>query len=390
VTLLVVDDNLQSRSAMLELVTAWGARAEVAGGLGAAAPEFLLCAVKTGGEDGGIGLRMLRHVSEPVSPSLLLEAPTEACSSLGLVEEQRLSQGETPVPASSRHALPAVTWSIVPRILLVEDNLMNQKVAQYNLRELGCLVDTARNGREAVEMAGRFDYDLIFMDCLMPEVDGFEATAQIRAQDGERRHVPIVAMTANAMLGDRERCLAAGMDDYASKPVSADTLARVMAAFFAEDQTVSESPSFHEETPEGAPEETPEEQSRELRPAGEVLRHLYPGNPGLVADLAALFLEEGALHLAGLEQALTQGDACGVAFSAHTLKGMAGNLRLSGLAEAFSDLERMGRSGRLEGAVSRWAQARSAYEAVKVELEEFLDRSADRDDGPGESARLAA
>jgi signal transduction histidine kinase/CheY-like chemotaxis protein len=105
------------------------------------------------------------------------------------------------------------------RVLIVEDNAVNKVIAARLLEKLGCRVDVAANGRKAVEMVGLQAYDAIFMDCQMPEMDGFEATQEIRRREGSSVHRPIIAMTANAMQGDRERCLDAGMDDYISKPI---------------------------------------------------------------------------------------------------------------------------------------------------------------------------
>jgi CheY-like chemotaxis protein len=113
-------------------------------------------------------------------------------------------------------------------VLLVEDNVLNRRVAARMLEKLGCHVDVARTGREAVGLAVTGAYDLVFMDCLMPEMDGFEATAAIRQAEGTGPHVPIVAMTALAAETDRERCLGAGMDAYVLKPVTADALERIL------------------------------------------------------------------------------------------------------------------------------------------------------------------
>ena len=105
-------------------------------------------------------------------------------------------------------------------VLLAEDNLVNRNLATMQLTKLGFTVKTVENGQEAVEMALRDNYALIFMDCQMPVMDGFEATRTIRkAESTLGRHIPIVAMTANAMEGDRDKCISAGMDDYISKPV---------------------------------------------------------------------------------------------------------------------------------------------------------------------------
>lgn len=133
------------------------------------------------------------------------------------------------LPVATRAETGAIDANIVPgeaaqpmfhaRVLVVDDNAVNQTVAVRLLEKLGCRVDVAANGREAIEMVGLLPYDVIFMDCQMPEMDGFEATREIRKHEGLRAHRPIIAMTANVMPGDRERCLEAGMDDYISKPM---------------------------------------------------------------------------------------------------------------------------------------------------------------------------
>jgi CheY-like chemotaxis protein len=108
------------------------------------------------------------------------------------------------------------------RVLLVDDNIVNQRLAARLLQKLGCEVSVASSGRDALDRLALHSQDLIIMDCQMPDLDGYQATRQIREREGATRHTPIVAMTAYAMRGDRERCLAAGMDDYYSKPVTGD------------------------------------------------------------------------------------------------------------------------------------------------------------------------
>jgi len=117
------------------------------------------------------------------------------------------------------------------RILLVEDNIVNQKVGAAQLGKLGCRVDVAANGLEALKMTAQLPYDLIFMDCQMPEMDGYETTGHIRKREGADRHTPIIALTAGAMVKDRERCVQAGMDDYLSKPFRPAQLEELLVTY---------------------------------------------------------------------------------------------------------------------------------------------------------------
>jgi len=119
-------------------------------------------------------------------------------------------------------------------VLLAEDNPVNQKVAVHLLRKLGCEVDVASNGMEALARWNERPYDAIFMDCQMPGLDGYQATRQIRAAGRRGREIPIIAITASSMVGDRERCLAAGMTDYISKPLDPRDLRRILSAVLPE------------------------------------------------------------------------------------------------------------------------------------------------------------
>jgi two-component system sensor histidine kinase/response regulator len=139
---------------------------------------------------------------------------------------------EAPAPSGIQPAQePTPARTVATRVLLAEDNAINQKLAIRLLEKMGCRVDVAANGIEAVQMSSQVPYAMILMDCLMPEMDGFEATRTIREREAGGKRIPIVALTANAMAGDRERCLEAGMDDYLSKPFRADDLRAVFSRF---------------------------------------------------------------------------------------------------------------------------------------------------------------
>ncbi|MBM4127223.1 MAG: PAS domain S-box protein [Nitrospira sp.] len=180
------------------------------------------------------------YLTKPIRQSQLHE-----CLSLVLTNSSSAAAtGTQPTaPLITRHSLSEVQARSRGRILVAEDNPVNQKVAVKMIEKLGYRVDVVGNGREAVEASGRIPYDLVFMDCQMPEMDGFEAAKAIRARERGVGHLPIVAMTANAMQEDRQRCLEAGMDDYLSKPVASKSLADTLNRWLSQDTVPSETAS---------------------------------------------------------------------------------------------------------------------------------------------------
>jgi PAS domain S-box-containing protein len=170
------------------------------------------------------------YLLKPVTPSQLLDALSIAWGahvegmSTPLITRHTLAES----PLSLTSPSSACGKGMRSRVLVVEDNVVNQKMVVRMLEKMGCSVDVAGNGLEAVKMVEQLTYDLVFMDCQMPEMDGYEATAEIRHRQGSLKHTPIIAMTANAMQGDREKCIEAGMDDYVAKPVKKEAVSEVI------------------------------------------------------------------------------------------------------------------------------------------------------------------
>ncbi|MDD5629175.1 MAG: response regulator, partial [Elusimicrobia bacterium] len=279
--------------------------------------------------DCGIGACL----TKPVRPSALFDAIS------------RVLAAEAQAPVERRAAAPPAEAKVrrrFCRILLVEDNAVNQKVAILQLQKLGCEADVAGNGLEALEALGRSAYDLVLMDCQMPEMDGFQATAEIRRREGSGKRTPVIAMTANALEGDREKCLAAGMDDYVAKPVRMPELCAVLARWDAPvDAAVL---AGH----------------RELGGAD---------NPGFLGELVDIFLKDAPKHLEALQGSVAAGDSQRLAKAAHALKGASGNMGARLMHRICRRLEAIGESGTVSGAGDLLEPLQEAFAETKAVLE---------------------
>lgn len=180
-----------------------------------------------------VGEDFAASLSKPVRPSQLFDCLLEV---LGEDQDRTKDQPRTQVHDPSP-ADPVLTGA---RILVAEDNPVNQKLALLLLEGMGCNADAVANGEEALAALCQIPYDLVVMDCQMPKMDGYQATSEIRLREGDERHTPIIAMTANALAGDREKCLAAGMDDYVSKPVQPQELAAAIARWLPPIATIGD------------------------------------------------------------------------------------------------------------------------------------------------------
>jgi len=265
--------------------------------------------------------------TKPIATPNLQDVPVEA---LG----QRAPHPAPPAPAET--ALPLLAAPRRARVLLAEDNAVNQRVALGLLNSRGHEVRIAATGREAVAAVEREPFDLVLMDLQMPEMDGIEATVAIRARERTSGgHVRIVAMTARTLAGDRERCLAAGMDGYLAKPIDR---ARLLAV--VEDGSAGD--------PAGAAPPAAAAFDRAL------LLARLGGDEALLALVVQLFLEDCPGRLAAIRQAVDARDAEALEASAHALKGAAANLSASRLMAAAAALEGAAREQQLECADAGW------------------------------------
>jgi CheY-like chemotaxis protein/HPt (histidine-containing phosphotransfer) domain-containing protein len=264
------------------------------------------------------------------------------------------------------------------QILLAEDGVINQKVASELLTKRGHHVTLANNGEEALKKFHERDFDLILMDIQMPVLDGFAATAAIRKSElGTPRHIPIVAMTAHAMTGDRERCLNSGMDAYVAKPFRPQELFRVVEQLqplhatsaietdeVANQSVIANLPDRPTSESGAPPAFDREEALQRVGDSEEILR-----------ELVELFRVEGPKQMAEIQQRKSAGDLVGLSRSAHTLKGSVGIFAAQAAYDTALRIETMGRSGDLTDFDDAWADLQREIDRLSSAFEREFTRS---------------
>jgi PAS domain S-box-containing protein len=364
VRVLIVDDNGVNRRVLHELVTRWGMRnggfasgaealialrearasgdpfriavvdmnmpemdGEMFGRAVKADPELrdtVLVLLTSSGENGDARQMaqagFAAYMTKPVRPSVLMDALATAWFERQIRGEAlRVTRRAAPQPAPSDAGGNRASARV--RVLVVEDNVVNQKVARLLLEQMGCRIELAANGKEAVEMIRHARYNVVFMDCQMPVMDGYEAAREIRRSEKPGTRVAIVATTAHAMQGDLEKCLAAGMDDYVGKPVRREVLEPALK-------------KWAPQTPTPAPKAAVDP---ELGKTLEWMRE--EGGDEFVADLVTGFLQKARCQISDLDGALARGDLEKVKSITHDLRGSGATFGATKLAELVREIE---------------------------------------------------
>jgi len=294
--------------------------------------------------------------TKPVKPVQFFEALTRAFSNIKSVPEQAPSPVQTQQTLASQLPL---------RVLLCDDNTINQKVAVRILQQLGYEPDQAANGREALDALDRKPYDLIFMDVMMPEMDGLEATRAIRKlqQSGGNANfnarIVIIAMTAQAMQGDREKCLAAGMDDYLAKPIRPKDVRDIIERWST--KLDSPAPVPPASPPAAATPPTPEGPPVEM----DRLLDLGGGDQESLRELVELYLKQTTEQIAQLEMAVRANQAEQVRHVAHSCAGASATLGMARLVPLLRELERQGKAGQLTNAEQLCADLASEFKRIQ-------------------------
>ncbi|MGD8859616.1 MAG: response regulator [Myxococcales bacterium] len=383
---LVVDDNRHSREVVADYLRAWGMSCTaVAGGEAALqalqeatdqgeAYDIGLVAQRTQDMEGRELIRALNTRAPPLpviylSQSSSQHTATELSDAVAAQVNKpiRVSDlydsivgtlgGIQPRPAPAVSDAPAT--DAMPRtglrVLVVDDNEVNQFVATEQVSELGYEVGVAGNGKQAVDEVMTGEYDAVLMDCQMPVMDGYEATREIRRREPDGARIPIIALTAHALLGERDKVLEAGMDDYLTKPLRSDALRRALAHFLS--AKVRAAPA------DGPPDDQSGDGDlvdvdRETRRSPKVIE---------------LVLRHVPAQLDALQGAVDSGAAGEVRAHAHKLKGSCASIGARRMTHLAETLQRAGERDELEGAERRMAALRESFAAVREQLQRELD-----------------
>jgi CheY-like chemotaxis protein/HPt (histidine-containing phosphotransfer) domain-containing protein len=306
---------------------------------------------------------------------------------LRVMSGSKVSASPTAVTATKLD--PTTAGRLPLRVLVCDDNIVNQKVALRLLQQMGYRADLAANGLEALAALDRQPYDLVFMDLMMPEMDGLEATRLIRERQQQPSEFPnykspliIVAMTASAMMGDREKCLASGMDDYVAKPVRLENIraivehwgpvagkTQVPVTASAATQVPLTAPSSLSAEGTAAPiDETPVDMTR--------LLDFTDGNPESVRELVTLYLDQTGAQLEQLDLAVQAGKAQEARKLAHSCAGASATCGMRRLVPLLRELERQGLEERLTNATELSRQAGEEFQRISAFLQAYLDAHA--------------
>jgi PAS domain S-box-containing protein len=389
---LIVDDNATNRRVLTGMLRIWGARPTAVDGGQAAIQELhraasaaepyplMLTDAMMPEMDGFMLVEELRKQPGAAPRTIMMltsaDRQTDAarCRRLGmaayLIKPVKADELQIAIlaamssaardqrtPASSRQDVASATGeakSAKLRILLAEDNPVNQRVALHILQKAEHFVLAVGNGREAVDALARGEFDIVLMDLQMPEMDGFEATNVIRTKEQiTGRHIPIVAMTAHAMQGDRERCLEGGMDEYVAKPVRAAELLRVIQKFAPKSTAAP--------VPDGSTTATGEPAVF----ARQTALDRFDGEEQLLEEVIELFASDLPHRMSEVRTSLEHGDPKRLQHAAHSLKGAAGYVGAERVAALALKLEELGRSGDLSSALEAYRQLERELEQLK-------------------------
>ncbi len=377
---LVVDDNATNRRILEEMILSWGMKPVLA----ASGPEALTCLEESAGGfrlalfdqmmpamDGLELARAIRDRPEKLGrPQIIMLSSADRAGSVEELREIGIVRCLTkPVKSSDLFATITDTLGIATRaptdpaehadmeqlasvrplkLLLAEDGRINQMVAVNLLQGRGHAVEVAENGRQAVATFERGSFDAVLMDVQMPEMNGYQATQAIRdLEQSSGGHIPIIAMTANAMKGDREKCLEAGMDDYVSKPINSEQLFRTLEKYFEGEDTADDPAGEQTDAVRAGEAKNDDDEPPVFDP--EDFRAVM-SDETLMKQLIDVFDEETSAMLGDIKKALVAADVEALHRAAHALKGLIGNYSAPTVLEQSRELDECARAGNLERA----------------------------------------